>query len=136
MTTYEFEHTVTTTATPAAVWARWSDPADWPSWDEGLEKVTLDGEFVVGARGELTVTGQPPLPYVLTEVRPNEGFTDETEMPGGILRFSHRIEPAGDCRWLLTHRLEIDGSDELKAMGPMITEDFPDAVGALARMCE
>ncbi|GAA3432192.1 SRPBCC family protein [Kutzneria kofuensis] len=136
MTTYGFEHTVTTTATPAAVWARWSDPADWPSWDEGLEKVTLDGEFVVGARGELTVTGQPPLPYVLTEVRPNEGFTDETEMPGGILRFSHRIEPAGDGRWLLTHRLEIDGSDELKAMGPMITEDFPDAVGALARMCE
>lgn len=136
MATYEFEHTVTTTATPAAVWARWSDPTDWPSWDEGLAKVTLDGEFVVGARGELTVAGQPPLPYVLTEVRPGQAFTDETAMPGGVLRFSHRIEPAGDGRWRLTHRLEIDGTDELAALGPMITEDFPAAVGALARMCE
>jgi len=136
MTTYEFEHTVTTTASPAAVWAKWSDPVDWPSWDEGLEKVTLDGEFAVGATGELTVAGRPPLAYVLTEVRPGEAFTDETTMPGGVLRFSHRIEPAGDGRWLLTHRLEIDGTDELAAMGPMITEDFPDAVGVLARMCE
>ena len=136
MTTYEFEHTVTTTATPAAVWAKWGDPVDWPSWDEGLERVTLNGEFVTGARGELTVAGQPPLGYVLTDVRPGEGFTDETEMPGGVLRFVHRIEPAGDGRWLLTHRLEIDGSDELAALGPMITEDFPEAVGALAKMCE
>ena len=136
MTTFEFEHTVTTTATPAAVWAKWSDPLDWPSWDEGLESVTLEGDFVTGARGVLTVSGQPPLGYVLTDVRPGEGFTDETEMPGGVLRFVHRIEPAGDGRWLLTHRLEIDGTDELAAMGPMITEDFPDAVGALAKMCE
>ncbi|MFC0433668.1 SRPBCC family protein [Kutzneria buriramensis] len=135
MTTYEFEHTLTTTATPAAIWAKWSDPADWPSWDEGLEKVTLEGGFVEGARGELTVAGQPPLGYVLTEVRPNEAFTDETAMPGGVLRFIHRIEPAGDGRWALTHRLEIEG-DDLAALGPVITEDFPVAMAALATMCE
>ena len=42
-----FEHaqTVTTTAAPSAVWALWSDPATWPSWDPSVTAVTLDGPF-------------------------------------------------------------------------------------------
>ena len=132
---YEFEHSVDVAATPAQIWARYTDVATWTEWDEGLEKVTLDGPFTVGSTGALTPSGQDALPFTLVQAVENEGFSDETEIPGQVvLRFVHRLVelPEGGTR--VTHRLEIEGpaADEIGPhLGPEISSGFPQTIATL-----
>lgn len=131
----EFEHTVDVAATPAQIWARYTDVSTWTEWDEGLSEVTLDGPFAVGGKGTLTPVGQDPLPYTLIAVVENEGFSDETEIPGQfVLRFIHRLAalPGGGTR--VTHRLEIEGPAAEQVgphLGPEISGGFPQTIATL-----
>jgi hypothetical protein len=133
MTNYEFEHSVETTAPAAAIWALWSDVGQWTSWDTSVESVKLDGPFEVGSRGTMVIPGQPPITFALTEVVPGRGFVDETEIPGALLRFGHALEPLGDGRVRVTHRVEIEGP-AAQDMGPMVTSDVPEAMEALVKL--
>jgi hypothetical protein len=136
MANYEFEHTVTTTAPADAVWALWSDVSRWTEWDTSLEAITLDGPFAAGSGGTMTIPGQPPIAYTLTVVEPGAGFTDETEIPGGVLRFIHRAETVAGLT-TITQRTEIDGPAEMaREFGPAVTEDVPEAMRALAELAE
>ncbi|WKX19648.1 MULTISPECIES: SRPBCC family protein [unclassified Streptomyces] len=136
---WEYEHSIEVAdVTPAQVWARYSDTATWPEWDKGIVSVTLDGPFVAGTTGTMRPEGQEPLPFTLTEAVPDQGFTDETVIPDAVtLRFVHRLAalPGGGTR--ITHRLEIEGPAAAgmgPELGPQITEDFPDAMQALAKV--
>jgi hypothetical protein len=132
MADYEFEHTETTSAAPEAVWALWADVGRWTEWDTSLVSVTLDGPFVAGGKGTMVIEGQPPIGYELTEVIEGRGFTDVTEIPGAVLRFFHVVElHNGQTR--VTHRVEIDG-EQATELGPMVTEDVPDAMRALVKL--
>jgi hypothetical protein len=129
---YEFEYSVETAATPASIYRLYSDVAAWPSWDEGLTHVEVNGPSVAGATGMLTPAGQAALPFTVVEAVENEGFIDETEIPGAaMLRFEHRLTPIGGGGTRITHRVVIDGpaADQL---GPMVTADVPAAVTSLA----
>ncbi|MFC4465310.1 SRPBCC family protein [Streptomyces xiangluensis] len=135
---WEFEHTIEAAdITPAQVWARYADIASWTEWDEGIEKVTLDGPFTTGSTGTMTPAGQDPLPFTITEAVEGEGFTDETVIPDAVtLRFIHRLAalPGGGTK--VTHRLEIDGpaAEQMgPELGPQITEDFPEAMQSLVQ---
>jgi len=128
MADFEYEHSVQTSASAEAVWALWSDVERWVEWDTSVQKVTLEGPFAVGSAGVMYIEGLPPLDFTLTEVEPGVGFTDETVVPGGVVRFGHRYE-AGR----VTHRVEVDGPGE---MGPAIVEDVPEAMEALVRLAE
>jgi polyketide cyclase/dehydrase/lipid transport protein len=132
MVDFEFEHSVETSAGAQAVWALWSEVDRWVEWDTSVQKVTLDGPFEVGSSGIMHIEGMPPLAFRLTEVLPGVGFTDETAIPGGVVRFGHRLEPVGD-RVRVTHWVEVDGPGE---MGPVIVEDVPEAMEALVRLAE
>jgi Polyketide cyclase / dehydrase and lipid transport len=131
MTTYEYEHTEVTDASPEAVYALWADVSRWTEWDTSVSSVTLDGPFEVGSTGTMIIEGQPPIAYRLTEVTPS-GFTDETEIPGLLLRFKHVVATV-DGRTRVTHRVEIEG-DQATEFGPKVTEDVPDAVRALVKL--
>ena len=50
--TFEYERTVTTTASPDDVWALWSDIGSWHAWDPAVERVALEGHFAEGAAGD------------------------------------------------------------------------------------
>jgi polyketide cyclase/dehydrase/lipid transport protein len=135
---WECEHSIDADGvTPAQVWARYADTATWPEWDTGIVRVTMDGPFAAGTSGTMTPEGQDPLPFAITEAVPNEGFTDETVIPDAVtLRFIHRLssQPGGGTR--ITHRLEIAGpaAEQMgPELGPQITEDFPEAMHALAK---
>lgn len=135
---WEFEHSVEADVTPAQVWARYADVASWPEWDTGIVEVTLDGPFVAGTTGTMTPEGQGPLPFTLTETVPEAGFTDETVIPDAVtLRFVHRLAGLPGGRTRITHRLEIEGPAAATMgpeLGPQITEDFPEAMEALAKV--
>jgi hypothetical protein len=135
MTNYEFEHSVETTASTQAVWDLWHDVSRWTAWDTSLESVELEGPFAVGSSGTMVIPGQPPIAFTLTDVRQGEGFTDETTIPGALLRFDHAVAPLADGRALVTHRVEIEGP-AAQELGPMVTEDVPDAMAALVKLAE
>lgn len=135
MTSYEYEHTVETAAPPAAVWRLWSEVGRWPEWDASVQSVELRGPFEVGTTGTMHITGQPPIPFRLTEVEPGRGFVDETEIPGGVLRFRHTAVALPGGGTAITHRVEIDGAEDVAAeFGPQVTEDVPESVAALAAL--
>ncbi len=133
---WRYEHAVETTASAEAVWRLYSDVGMWTVWDHGLERISLDGPFVAGSRGEMVFQGQPPLAFVLTEVRPGEGFVDETTVPNvGTICFRHTLAPNGDGGTRIVHAVEIDGPAG-EAIGPRIVAGVPATMAALARLAE
>ncbi|MEU3494523.1 SRPBCC family protein [Kitasatospora cineracea] len=136
---WQHEYTAETAAAPSAVWAVLSDLDHWTDWDTSMEAVALEGPFEVGGRVSMTPTGQEPIVSVITRIEADRAYADRTEFGGAVLDFSHTLTalPAGGTR--VVHRLEITGpeADRLgPELGPMITEDFPDAMAALLARAE
>lgn len=128
------EHVTETDLRPEAIWRVLEDLDNWASWDTSMEAVTLDGPFAVGSEVTMVPKGQDPITSVITAISENERYADRTEYGGLTLGFSHTLTrlPGGGTR--ITHRLEITGDqvDELAPeIGPMITEDFPQAMAGL-----
>ena len=136
---WEYEHSVGTTVPAEALWRHWSDVAAWPAWNEGIEKIEIDGPFQAGTGFVMTPPGAEPIPMRLTEVVPGELFTDEMDGGEFVVRTVHRLEPAGDGQTRITYRTEISGpaADQIgPELGPAITADFPDVLAALVRVAE
>jgi Polyketide cyclase / dehydrase and lipid transport len=138
---WEYKHTIEGKVSRSAVWSLYSDVSTWPQWDDGIESIELDGEFRAGALGTIKPKGQDRLPFRLTEVSPESGFSDETEIPGsGItIGFTHTLEPVGEGVTRITHRVTITGpaSDFLgPAIGQEMAEGIPDTMYSLMRMAQ
>jgi hypothetical protein len=131
---WEYEHSIETTATAEALWARWADVATWAEWNADIEKVEIDGAFTVGSQLTMTPHGGDPVRLRLTDVRPNELFVDEAELDGLVVRTMHHLQPLANAT-IITYRTQITGpaADELAPqLGPAITGDFPETMAALA----
>ncbi|MEV4310682.1 SRPBCC family protein [Actinocrispum sp. NPDC049592] len=133
MTTYEYEHSEVTDASTDAVYALWADVTRWAEWDTSIVGITIDGPFAAGSRGTMTIEGMPPIPYTLTEVTVGRSFSDETAIPGAVLRFGHVVETVDGGRTKVTHRVEIEGENAAE-LGPMVTGDVPEAMRALVKL--
>jgi Polyketide cyclase / dehydrase and lipid transport len=134
---FTFQHAVDTSASPTAVWRLYSDVATWPSWDDAVERVTLDGPFEPGAIGTFKLHGRDPLEFRLLEVAPQRGFMDETSIPGGVVRFRHRIEPLDDGQVRLTHAVEIEAPAPVaEQIGALITAGVPETMTRLAELAQ
>ena len=95
----------TSTATPAAYFARWIDHDTWPTWDPDTEWVRVDGPVAVGARGVLKPKRGPKVKFVISACVPGSEYTDTALLPGAHLIFQHtvdRIEQGSDLRVLVT----------------------------------
>jgi uncharacterized protein YndB with AHSA1/START domain len=136
---WEYEHTVETTAAPDVVWRLWSDIAAWPQWNEGIEKITVDGPFAVGTAFTMTPPGDEPVQMRLARIVPGELFTDEMDAGDFTVRTVHRLEPAAGGLTRIIYRTEISGpaADQVgPQLGPAITADFPQVLAALAALAE
>jgi hypothetical protein len=134
---FTYQHVLDTPASPAALWRLYSDVSTWPRWDEAFEEVTLDGPFEPGSGGTLKVRGRDPLAFRLVEVDTERGFVDETLIPGGVIRFRHRIEPRDDGKVRLTHEVEIEAPPAMAdQLGAAITAGVPETMRELARLAE
>jgi Polyketide cyclase / dehydrase and lipid transport len=136
MWTFEYRHE--STADADAIWALWSDPGRWPAWDTDLEEVTLDGEFVAGAHGTLKPRGMDAIPIHLTRVEPASGYSDETELPGALLRFDHDLHERGDGVEIV-QRVTMSGPsapEYFDSLGKGIVLDVPGSLRRLAEVAE
>ena len=50
----KFNHTLKTSASPAQIWAIWTDVEHWSRWDTELKDSQLEGTFGLNAVGKLT----------------------------------------------------------------------------------
>ncbi|MDG6994299.1 MAG: hypothetical protein JRN52_00130 [Nitrososphaerota archaeon] len=111
----------------------------WPIWDQGIEWISLYGDFIKGSSGNIKPTGQDELPYRLTEVVPDHGFTDETAIPwaGVTIRFVHSLEAIEGGKTRLTHHVSIfgPGAESLgPEIGPGITSGIPETMNSIANL--
>jgi hypothetical protein len=138
---WEYEHSIEGKASKKAIWDMYSDVTTWPKWDNGIEWIKLDGAFEEGASGTIKPRGQEALPFRLTRVEPDSGFSDETEVPGAglMIGFTHTLESVGEGLTRMTHHVQISGPAAGSlgpSMGPGITEGVPDTMRSLMKMAE
>src|SRR4051812_32031831 len=136
---WEYEHSVETGASAAALWWQWSDVASWPTWNVGVVTVTMDGPFAEGTSFTMTGPDGEPIRMTLTQVVPGEQFTDVMDGGDIVVTTVHRLEPAGGDRTRVVYRTEITGPAAAQVgpeLGPAITADFPDVLDALVAAAE
>ncbi|PZS03330.1 MAG: hypothetical protein DLM56_09545 [Pseudonocardiales bacterium] len=82
----------TSTAPPAAFFARWIDHDTWPAWSPDTEWVRVEGPVAVGTRGVLKPKGGPRVKFVISVCTPAQEYTDTTLLPGARLVFAHTVQ--------------------------------------------
>ncbi|MGW2662396.1 SRPBCC family protein [Nocardia tengchongensis] len=135
--TFIAEASATSTAAPAAFFAKWADMATWPEWNQDTEWVTLDGPFVQGATGVLKPKGGPKTPFVVTKLTDTE-FIDSSKLIGARLIFAHEIATIAGCT-TVTVRVTMEGPLRglwNKIMGGGLRDSLQRDVDALVEAAE
>ena len=129
------EQSIETSASPARVWQLFVDVARWKDWNAGIEKIEIHGPFANGTTFTMQPPGQDVITSKLIDVKPNEGFTDETVVDDTRVIVSHRLVTLPSGRTKIIYSTEITGpaADEF---GPLVTSDFPEVLAALKRLAE
>jgi uncharacterized protein YndB with AHSA1/START domain len=131
---FEHSRTVTTSAPPEAVWALWSDPSTWSTWDPAVEAVHIDGAFEGGARGTMTLAGGIEVPVALEVVEPGSRYVDELTMGDLTIRIDH-VVTSTDAGAEVTVSTVVTGPGA-EDVGPMVIADAPTAMSALVAQAE
>ncbi len=133
---WTFTHTENTTASPAQVWQRYSDPSSWPEWDQETETVRLDGPFAAGSRGRLKPKGGPAAKFQITAVAEQESFSDVSFLPLARIVFKHEIQPSPEGS-SFTHTVSIEGPLSplfARVIGKKIASGLPTSMRRLAEL--
>jgi len=111
MFVWQYSETVETHATAEAIWALWSDPATWHTWDDEVKSASICGEFAQDAKGVMQPASGPKVAFELTQVDMNRAFTNHARLPLATLDFFHRYTPSSTEGALaqVAHGVEIRG---------------------------
>lgn len=101
------ESTIDVQASAAHVMRCYRDVAGWSRWDPDTRAASLDGPMVVGATGRLQPTKGFAVPMRVVALTPL-GFTVESSVPFGTLRFEHELLPLAQGT-RITHRVAFGG---------------------------
>ncbi len=129
------EYSIETTASAAAIWNLFRDVPGWKHWNAGIESIALEGPFANGTWFTMKPPGQDAFRSQLIDVRPNEGFVDETRLGDLVVQVAHRIQRIRPDRTRVVYAVEASGTDAPE-VGAAISSDFPDVLAALAAHAE
>jgi uncharacterized protein YndB with AHSA1/START domain len=131
---FEHSRTVTTSATPAAVWALWSDPASWSHWDPSIESVAFEGHFGEGAGGKMVLAGGVEAPVSIEIVEPGCRYLDRLAMGDLVIEIDHVVRAVdGGAEVTVSTTVRGTGAEDI---GALVTADAPKAMAALCAMAE
>lgn len=84
-----------TDASPAAVWAIWSNPKTWPEWNPDVKAISLSS-IVSGAAGTMETKAGGKHDITIDSVTPGRSFElVSTGIPGHRLAFRCEVEAQG-----------------------------------------
>ena len=106
-TQWLLEHSEVTAASPAFVWAYWTDVRNWADPPASFR---LDGPFEVGSRGMTMLPDREPIHWTLDDVQPGKSYTLVSDLGGAALVCEWRFDPASDGATRLTQRIGVSGS--------------------------
>lgn len=134
----KFSYEQETDLTPSAIWEYYADVNKWFAWESDLEKITLDGDFVKGTKGQMKLAGQPAMDFTLESVIRDKEFIDCTLIPGmGEVYFAHRIKQSGG-KTIIVHSVEFvpegrkPNADDLGFVSGIFS-DVPESIFALEK---
>lgn len=134
----QFEHTITTSAPPEAIWALWTDVGGWPRWDTPLEWARLDGPFALNVTGRLKSRGSPDSAFTISQVDPGHSYTFTTALP--LARLDVRRELGfADAQTCFTHRVSFSGPLGWlfgRVLGPGFQRQLPAVMERLRDLAE
>ncbi len=102
------KHTVTTTASPKAIWSIWKDAAHWPTWDCELEEIILTGPFTKGATFRLKPKGGPWVKVIVADAVPEKSFLTLSQLPLTTISDDHYLE-VKNGKTHVTHVIQMTG---------------------------
>lgn len=126
-------YTATTDAALANdIWSIWADVNNWKKWDNGIEHSEILENFKSGNKFTLTPHGAEPIEITLKTVTQGEEFSDEAELPFGVIRNAHSMRKEG-TKLQLTHEVYAEISEEAvgffgKEIWPHMQAGLPEAV--------
>ena len=126
---------IATHAAPEALWRLFEDVAGWTRWNAGIERIALHGPFASGSRFEMQPPGMDAFTSTLRDVRPHEGFVDETVLEDTRFLVSHELQPLADGGTRVTYSIRVEGP-EAATLGPLVSADFPEVLAALKALAE
>jgi hypothetical protein len=138
---WSYEHNLETVAGAQTIFEILRDVSRWPEWNQGVERIDLDGPFATGTTGVMVMPDQGSLSFRLAWVGEGRGFEDETEIPGTevVVRVRHSLEALAAGGTQITYRATVEGppADALgPEVGTAVTADFPEVMAALAARAE
>jgi Polyketide cyclase / dehydrase and lipid transport len=77
----KFSHTLKTSASPAQIWAIWTDVEHWSQWDTELKDSRLEGSFGLGAVGKLTPKTGQVARFEISQFTLGESYTFTVQLP-------------------------------------------------------
>ena len=101
-------YTATVNADPKQIWEIWSDPGKWAGLDDG--NLAADGAkngFREGSVVQLRLRSGQTVDVKLTDVKEGESFSDETMLPYGVVRTTHKLEQSGR-NLILSYAIDAD----------------------------
>jgi polyketide cyclase/dehydrase/lipid transport protein len=138
---WTYEHSLETVAGAETIFEIIRDVGGWPEWNQGVERIDLDGPFATGTTGVMVIPDQGSLSFRLAWVGEGRGFEDETEIPGAevVVRVRHSLEPLAGGGTRITYRATVEGAAAEvlgPEIGPAVSADFPEVMAALAARAE
>jgi hypothetical protein len=133
------EHTITTVASPEAIWRLWSNVPGWPRWIADIDQIQISGPFAPGITILMAPPGQESIEVRIADAVEPELFVDEADLGDIVVRTIHRVERIDDRRSCVTYRMEITGpaADTVgPELGAQISADFPETLAALVKLAE
>lgn len=108
MSTWSRSYTLHTTATPAQVWARWTDASTWAEDDPGVVWAAFDDAPRTGTGGRVKNPGTPAQRFEFTAVEHERRMDFVLRLPLARLSVEHLMEQeyAGLA---VTHGVRIEG---------------------------
>ena len=114
-----------TNISPEKIWEFYENIEKWYAWEDDLEGITLNGGFITGSKGTMTLKGMPTLEYDLTEVTKNRSFCDKTIIPNmGSVYFNHELIPV-EKETIIHHSVEFISDSG---------EDIPEYIGFVSKI--
>lgn len=137
-TNYHFSHTDSTQASSDKIWQVWTDIPNWKQWDKGLKEAILDGNFEVGAKGELIPDKGPKSKFIISEIEQNKSYTFKTKIPFGWLIIKRTLEVKNGYTHF-THDVQFTGLLKKvlgKKLGKKYRAMLPEVLTEIKRIAE